>query len=98
MHAPHRGFDPQLLRYGPKVADHVRAGGSVVNRVGVRRMFSEEVVVERQMGQYDRDAAFQRKASICVPGLGKLYLQVGQAIEMRTELGDKCSRSLEPRR
>lgn len=96
VHATHRGFGPQLLCYGPKVADHVCAGGSVVNRVGVRRMLSEEIVVERQMGQYDRDAAFQRKASICIPGLGKLYLQVGQAVEMRTELGDECFRPLQP--
>ena len=82
--------------YGRKVADHVRAGGSVVYGGCVRRMFSEEVVVERQMGQYDRDAAFQRKASICVPGLRKLNLQLCQGIEMRTELGDEGSSPLQP--
>lgn len=80
------------------MTNHVGTEDLVINCGSVQRVFPEEIVVEGQMSQHDRDAAFQREASIRVPSLGKSSVQVGQGIEMRTESGDESSRPLKPER
>jgi len=61
-------------------------------------VFPEEVVVESQMSQHDRDATLQGEASIRISSLGKLSVQISQGVEMGTEFGDENSRSLKPER
>jgi len=61
-------------------------------------MFAEEVIVEGQMSQRDRGAAFQGETSVHISSLGNLSVQLGQRVEMRVKFGDDISRPLEPER
>jgi len=94
----HGTLDSQLLSHNREVADHVGAGGLVIDCGSVHRVFPEEVVVESQMSQHDRDATLQGEASVRISSLGKLDLQVSQRVEMGTEFGNENSRSLKPER
>lgn len=98
MDATHGTLGPQLLCHSRKVANHVRAEGLVISRGSVHRVFPEEIVVEGQMSHRDRDATFQGETPIRISSLGKLSLQPGQRVEMRTEFGDESSRPLRPER
>ena len=82
MNPTHGALNPQLLGYSRKVANHVGAEGPVINCGCVHRMLPEEVVVEGQVSQHDRDAALQGETPVRVPSLGKLNLQVGQGVKM----------------
>jgi len=98
VNATHGALGSQFLRRSCEVVDHVCAAGLIVNGDIVHRVFPEEVIVECQMGQRDRNAAFQGKTSICISSLGKLSVQLGQGIEMRVEFGDQGSHPLKPER
>ena len=98
VNTTHGTLDSQLLRHNHKVTNHVSAGSLVINRGGIHGVFPEEVVVESQMSQHDRDTTLQGEASIHISSLRKLSVQVSQGIEMGTKFGDESSRSLKPER
>lgn len=82
MNPTHGTLNSQLLCHSREVANHIGAEGPVINCGCVHRMFPEEVIIEGQMSQHYRDAAFQGETPVRIPSLGKLNLQVGQGVEM----------------
>jgi hypothetical protein len=98
VNATHGTLGSQLLCNNRKVADHVGAGGLVINCGSVHLVFPEKIVAEGQVSQHDHDATLQGEASIRIPSLRKLSLQVSQGIEMGAEFGDENSRPVEPGR